>query len=301
MVKNIAILTGGDSAEKEISLKSSKAIEKACIELGYNITTFEIDGNLTEAFQKITKFDFTFIALHGGKGENGVIQGLLDSIKMPYNGAGVLASALGMEKGLTKQIAHSIGINTPNWQVYKNASEAMSNSAINSFPVVVKPSADGSTMGLTIVDMREQLKDALELAVQFDGNILIEDYVRGREMTVTIIGDEAYPIVEIVPKHGIYDYECKYETGMSEYYCPADISEELALKMQKDALKIHNKIQCIGYSRVDFILGENNTSWFLEINTLPGMTETSLVPKSAKAAGIDFNSLIQLLIDEATK
>lgn len=292
---------GGDSAEKEISIKSSKAIERACIDLGYNTNTFEIDGNLTEVFQHVTKYDFTFIALHGGKGENGVIQGLLESIKMPYNGAGVLASALGMEKGLTKQIAHSIGINTPNWQVYNNSSDAISSLTSINYPIVVKPSADGSTLGLTIVNKNEHLDSAIELADQFDGNILVEDYIKGRELTVTIIGDKAYPIVEIVPKHGIYDYECKYEKGMSEYYCPADISEDLSHQIQNDAFKIHTKIQCTGYSRVDFILDETDIPWFLEINTLPGMTETSLVPKSAKAAGIDFNTLIQMIIDEAIK
>jgi D-alanine-D-alanine ligase len=169
------------------------------------------------------------------------------------------------------------------------------------YPVVVKPSADGSTMGLTIVEKKEQLISAIELASKFDGNILVEDYVKGREMTATIIGDKAYPIVEIVPKHGIYDYECKYQKGMSEYYCPADINEELSERIQNDALKIYIEIKCTGYARVDFILDKNNIPWFLEINTLPGMTETSLVPKSVKAAGISFNNLIQLIIDEAIK
>jgi len=301
MIKNIAILNGGDSAEKEISLKSSIAIEKACIDLGYSTTSFEIDGNLIEVISKIVKQDFAFIALHGGKGENGVIQGLLDSINMPYNGAGVLASALGMEKGLTKQIAKSIGIVTPDWKLYTNSTEAKNDNIDYNFPVVVKPSADGSTMGLTIVEEKEQLNSALELAAKFDGNILVEDYINGREMTATIIGEKAYPIVEIVPKHGIYDYECKYQKGMSEYFCPADIGEKLSQRIKNDALKIYQEIQCQGYARIDFILDKNNTPWFLEINTLPGMTETSLVPKSVNAAGISFNSLIQMIIDEAVK
>ena len=167
--------------------------------------------------------------------------------------------------------------------------------------IVVKPSADGSTMGLTIVEKEEQLKSAIDLAARFDGNILLEEYIKGREMTVTIIGDKAYPIVEIVPKHGIYDYECKYQKGMSEYFCPANISEEVSISMQNSALAIFRAIQCRGYARIDFILDEDDKPWFLEINTLPGMTETSLVPKSAKAAGIDFNGLIQMLIDEAVK
>lgn len=299
MIRNIAILTGGDSAEKEISLKSSTAIEKACIELGYNTTTFEINGNIPDVIQRITDYDFVFIALHGGKGENGVVQGLLDSINIPYNGAGVLASALGMEKGLSKQIAKNFDLNTPEWHIYTNVHEAVNGTSNIKYPVVVKPSADGSTMGLTIVEKKDQLLSAIELASKYDGNILLEVYIKGREMTATIIGDKAYPIVEIVPKHGIYDYECKYEKGLSEYYCPADISDEISDKMQKDALKIYRAIQCRGYARIDFILDINNMPWFLEINTLPGMTETSLVPKSVKAAGISFNSLIQMIIDEA--
>jgi D-alanine-D-alanine ligase len=298
MINAIGILTGGDSAEREISLKSCNAINKACIDLGYQTTVIEIDGNIVSVIQKLKEFDFVFIALHGGKGENGIIQGLLDSIKIPYNGAGVLASAIGMEKSLTKQIARCIGINTPDCNIFKNVKDALKFES-NKFPVVIKPSADGSTVGLTIVEKAENLPDAVKLASKYDGYIMSEDYINGRELTVTIIGNETFPIVEIVPRHAIYDYECKYEKGMSEYFCPAKISDELTLKIQDDALKIYNAIQCKGYARADFILDENNVSWFLEINTLPGMTETSLVPKSAKAAGISFSELVQMIINEA--
>lgn len=298
MIKNIGILTGGDSAEREISLKSCKAIENACKELGYVTSIIEIDGNITEILPSLIEIDFVFIALHGGKGENGVIQGLLDSINMPYNGAGVLASALGMEKSVTKKIAACIGINTPKWKIFKNINEAIKESSLN-HPLVVKPSADGSTMGLTIVKQQDELEHAVRLADKYDGKIMFEEYIVGREMTATIIGNRTYPIVEIVPSHGIYDYECKYQKGMSNYFCPADISDEVSKQIQSDSLKIYEAIQCSGYARADFILDENNVSWFLEINTLPGMTETSLVPKSVKAVGISFNELIQMIIDEA--
>ncbi len=300
MIKKIAILIGGDSAEREISIKSGNAIQKACNTLGYVTTIVEIDGNVADIIPQLKANDFVFIALHGGKGENGVIQGLLDSIKILYNGAGVLASALGMEKALTKQLADCMGISTPKWRTFANVGSAIEFHPAN-YPVVVKPSADGSTIGLTIVEKQDDYSEAVKLADQFDGNILVEDYIAGREMTVTLIGNKAYPVVEIVPKHKLYDYECKYEKGMSEYFCPAEIPDEVTEQLQDASLKMYNAIQCSGYARADFILGKNDVPWFLEINTLPGMTETSLVPKSAKAAGISFNELIQMIIDEALK
>ena len=300
MIKKIAILTGGDSAEREISIKSGCAIQNACRAIGYQTEIVEINGNAADVISQLQNNDFVFIALHGGSGENGVVQGLLDAVKIPYNGAGVLASALGMEKALTKQLADSMGISTPKWRTFGNIGSAIEFFPAN-YPVVVKPSADGSTIGLTIVGKQDEYSEAVKLADQFDGNILVEDYIIGREMTVTLIGNKAYPVVEIVPKHNLYDYECKYEKGMSEYFCPAKISNEVTEQLQDAALKMYNAIQCSGYARADFILDDNEIPWFLEINTLPGMTETSLVPKSAKAAGISFNELVQMIIDEALK
>jgi len=298
MISKIGILTGGVSAEREISLKSSDAVEKACRELGYAVELIIIDGNIQKIIPELMRVDFVFIALHGGYGENGVIQGLLESLNIPYNGSGVLASSLGMEKSLTKQLAKSHNIKTPDWNVLEYLDESKDHRP-NKFPVVVKPSADGSTVGLSIVRSQSEMEDAMKLADQYDGKILIEDYIEGRELTVTIIGQQVYPIVEIIPKHNIYDYECKYEKGMSEYICPVAISEELTSKIQNSALYIFNILQCNGYARADFILDKNNFPWFLEINTLPGMTTTSLVPKSAMAAGISFNDLIKMIINKS--
>ena len=300
MISKIGILTGGVSAEREISLKSSDAVEKACRELGYAVELIIIDGNIQMIIPELMRVDFIFIALHGGKGENGVIQGLLDSLNIPYNGSGVLASSLGMEKSLTKQLAKSHNIKTPDWNIFEYSDESKDNSP-NKFPVVVKPSADGSTVGLSIVRSQTEMEDAIKLANKYDGKIMVEDYIEGRELTVTIIGQLVYPIVEIIPKHNIYDYECKYEKGMSEYICPAAISDKLTSKIQNSALCIFNILQCSGYARADFILDKNNVPWFLEINTLPGMTTTSLVPKSAMAAGISFNDLIQMIINNSVK
>ena len=225
---------------------------------------------------------------------------MLDSLNIPYNGSGVLASSLGMEKSLTKQLAKSYGILTPDWKIFNNIENSEKYIA-NEFSIVVKPSADGSTLGLSFVKNQAEFAKAVELADKYDGNIMVENYIEGRELTVTIIGQKVYPVIEIIPKHKFYDYECKYEKGMSDYICPAELPNVLTDKIKKISLDIFNILQCSGYARADFILDKNNNPWFLEINTLPGMTATSLVPKSAKAAGISFNDLIQMIINESLK
>lgn len=300
MIKKIGILTGGESSEREISLKTCEAVENACQDLGYNTVQLVLDGEANKLVQKLHGIDFVFIALHGGKGENGVMQGFLDSLDIPYNGSGVLASALGMEKSLTKQLARSFGIQTPDWKMFTDINESKKYIP-NEFPIVVKPSADGSTIGLSIVKNQAEIAEAVELADKFDGNILIENYINGRELTVTIIGQKVFPIIEIIPRHKFYDYECKYEKGMSEYICPAELPNTLTDKIQNIALEVFNILQCSGYARADFLLDKDNNPWFLEINTLPGMTATSLVPKSAMIAGVSFNNLIQMIINESLK
>ena len=300
MIKIIGILTGGESTEREISLKSCEAIEKACKELGYTTKRIIIDGNAQKIIPELIGVDFVFIALHGGKGENGVIQGLLDSLNIPYNGSGGLASSLGMEKSLTKQLAKSYGIQTPDWKIFTDINESK-NYIHNEFPIVVKPSAEGSTIGLSFVRNQAEMAKAIEYADKYDGAVMVENYIEGRELTVTIIGQQVLPIIEIIPKHKFYDYECKYEKGMSEYICPAELSQKLTNKIKNIALNIFNILQCRGYARADFILDKNNDPWFLEINTLPGMTVTSLVPKSAQAAGISFNNLVQMIFNESLK
>ena len=300
MIKKIGILTGGESAERDISLKSCEAIDKACTELGYTTERIIIDGNAQKIIPELIGVDFVFIALHGGKGENGVIQGLLDSLNIPYNGSGVLASSLGMEKSLTKQLAKSYGIQTPDWKIFTDINESK-NYIPTDFPVVVKPSADGSTIGLSFVRNQAEIAEAVELADKYNGNIIIENYIEGRELTVTIIGQKVFPIVEIIPKHKFYDYECKYQKGMSDYICPAELPKKLTNNIQNIALEVFNILQCSVYARADFILDKINNPWFLEINTLPGMTATSLVPKSAMVAGVSYNNLVQMIINESLK
>ncbi|HMS63622.1 MAG TPA: D-alanine--D-alanine ligase [Ignavibacteria bacterium] len=341
---NIILITGGPSAEREVSIASSKCILKALRDSGHNVKLIDPiygDKIISEeqvfgdsiskhspSVQKLTeihktsdknilncinseifdndKTDLVFLGVHGKFGEDGRIQTLLELRGLKYTGSGVFASALAMDKDVSKIILNSAGINTPAWLMLNKNTEINSidinENILNSvgYPCVVKPNDEGSTVGLSIVqnDVEDiQLPNAIENAFNYSEKILIEQYIKGREFTVPVIGNEAYPVVEIRPKGGFYDYEHKYTKGMTEYFCPADISPEIEIKAKEAALKAHNALGCSVYSRVDFILDEKNRLYCLEVNTLPGMTDTSLVPKSAKANGMTFNELIEKIIE----
>ena len=212
---------------------------------------------------------------------------------------------ISLKKGLVnlnlkKKIVSKNGIDTPNWLKSQKLPKEDQLDHIG-LPMVVKPNDQGSTIGLSMVRDRKKLIDAYNSASEFADSIIFESFINGREITIPIIGDIAFPIVEIIPNNDLYDYECKYTSGMSEYFCPADIDEESTKNIKKIALKIHRLLKCRHYSRVDFLLDSKNKLWFLEINTLPGMTETSLLPKSLDAAGYNFTDVIQMIIDEAIK
>ena len=294
----IAVLMGGHSGEREVSLDSGNAIADACTALGHDVKRVEIDGNLESIIPDIKSVDLVFNGLHGTGGEDGAIQGFLKSLNLPFTGSGVESSAICMDKRVSKSLAENKGIKTPAW-ITLEKNEDPPKAISMSYPVVVKPSREGSSIGLSIVQDSGGLKDAVVLAKQHTGVVLIEEYIKGKEITVSVIGSEAYPIVEIIPSHEFYDYQCKYTKGMSEYRCPAEIPEEQTKEIQDIALRIHSMMGCRHYSRVDFRMDEKETAYFLEINTLPGMTETSLLPKSAKAKGISFNQLIEKLISLA--
>ena len=203
-----------------------------------------------------------------------------------------------MDKRVSKSLAQNKGIKTPNW-ITLDKKEEIPNSIELTYPLVVKPSREGSSIGLSIIRDSSQLKEAVNAARQHTGVVLIEEYIQGKEITVSVIGNETYPIVEIIPSNEFYDYQCKYTSGMSEYLCPADIPENKTSDIQAIALQIHTMMGCRHYSRVDFRIDNNGDAYFLEINTLPGMTSTSLFPKSAKAHGISFNDLIAKIIQLA--
>lgn len=251
------------------------------------------------------KIDLAFLGLHGKFGEDGKIQTLLELRGIRYTGSDVFSSALAMDKDISKIILKSSEIETPEWlSLKKNKKsdfEKINRLILDTigYPCVIKPNDEGSTVGLSIVqpDVEDiQLKNSIELAFSYSDKIIIEKYITGRELTVPVIGNEAFPVIEIRPKDGFYDYEHKYTKGMTEYFCPAEILPETEKKAKAYALKAHEAIGCSVYSRVDFILDDENKLYCLEVNTLPGMTETSLVPKSASATGMSFTQLIEKII-----
>lgn len=300
IVMKITVLMGGHSGEREVSLESGNAIADACIALGHDVKRVEIDGNLESIIPELQSADLVFNGLHGTGGEDGAIQGFLKSLNLPFTGSGVESSAICMDKRVSKSLAENKGINTPAWITLEKTEEIPEAISLT-YPVVVKPSREGSSIGLSIVQDSSGLKDAVVLARQHTGVVLIEEYIKGKEITVSVVGSEAYPIVEIIPSHEFYDYQCKYTKGMSKYRCPAELPDDQTKAIRKTALRIHATMGCRHYSRVDFRMDENGTAYFLEINTLPGMTETSLLPKSAKAHGLSFNDVMEKLISMAVQ
>lgn len=289
----IALLMGGPGEEREISLKSGEAIKEALVENGYEVLSIIIDDKLAGLVEKLLSVDLVFLGLHGNIGENGTIQGFLDTLGIIYTGSGPLGSALCMDKNISKIIAQKNNVLTPNWQLLNN--KRIDENEFN-YPIVVKPNGQGSTVGLSIVNSDEVFEPALDFAFKYDSSVLVEEYIEGRELTVMVLDGKAYPVCEIIPSHQFYDYECKYTAGMSEYICPAEIDSTLTAKIKKVSENLFDLLQCDNYSRADFRMDNQNNFWFLEMNTLPGMTETSLVPMSALAGGISFNDLINKIV-----
>jgi D-alanine-D-alanine ligase len=297
----IAVLMGGNSSELDISLVTGKAVNRALNELGHNVLACPFENDISDVIHVLKEADLVFIALHGGEGEDGTIQQLLEDESICYTGSGPDSSTLSMDKHLAKSFARKKDILTPSW-LHLNLDEDefvdLSESKF-SYPVVVKPNGSGSTMGLTIVKESRELDEAISLASQFDSRLLVEEYITGRELTVGILNEESLPIVEIKPSHDMYDYECKYTEGMSDYTCPAELFDKLTEEIQKVSVKIYKLMGCRHYARVDFLLDSDDNYYFLEVNTLPGLTGTSLVPKAAKAVDMSFNDLIAKIVELA--
>jgi len=243
--------------------------------------------------------DVLFLALHGGQGEDGTLQALLDLTGVPYTGSGHLASALAMDKDLSKHLFRAAGVPTPDWLMAPTTTEQVA--ATLGFPVIVKPSKQGSTVGLSIVKRPEELRPAIDEAFVHDDEVMIEQFIAGRELTVGVLGDETLPVGEIIAKHEIYDYECKYTPGMAVEEFPARLTEAETRAVQSLARKAFDALKLRGYARIDFRMSSDGTFYCLEANTLPGMTQTSLIPQAAAAAGISFPELcdriVQLALD----
>mgnify|MGYP001243495193 CR=1 FL=1 len=294
----IGILIGGDSSEREVSIASGRSIENACIALGHEVVRLDPKDGLEKIKSLLLKVDLVFNGLHGGDGENGKISKYLEDLGVLFTGSDSISSEICMNKDKAKRIAANNNVLTPEWVLVTNDALSGNIGQLN-FPIVVKPNDQGSTLGLSIINSKSQLKGAFKVANSFASSVMYEQHIQGREITCSIVGNIAYPIVEIIPKHEIYDYECKYTKGMSKYICPAEINKNISSKIKEISLKIHKLLGCRHYSRVDFLLDRNNDPWFLEINTLPGMTETSLLPKSLESAGVNFNQIIEKIIGEA--
>ena len=296
----IGVLSGGFSLEREISLRTGSAVTKALKKLGHEVVPLVYQDDLQPFIPQLKSLDLVFNALHGGAGEDGTVQGFLTTLGIPYTGSGSLSSGLCMNKHLSKLVVRYNHLPTPDWDLATPASTPGTSFDFG-YPVVVKPNDQGSTIGVSIVNRPEDLSAALEAAQKLSPEVLIEKYIAGRELTVAIVGEDVFPIVEIEPSHECYDYACKYEAGMSKYSCPAELDSERTREIQEIALKIYRLLGCAHYGRVDFRLDEDQRPWFLELNTLPGMTDTSLVPKAARAKGLSFEQLIERIIQEALR
>jgi D-alanine-D-alanine ligase len=309
MKEKVAVLMGGRSLEREVSMMSGHRVAEALEEKGHRVVRFDVDENLVENLRQ-AEVDLAYIALHGKYGEDGTIQELLEILDIPYTGPGVYSSRMGFDKALAKEIFVIEGIPTAPFFALSNGTfkemggSGMLGEVIKKLglPIVVKPACQGSALGIKIAKKREELPSALIAALSYDDKVVLEKYIEGTEISISIMGNkdpQPLPIVEIIPQKDFFDFESMYTMGMTDYYVPARLSEEMTKKVQEIALKVHKVLRGRDVSRVDLKIGKDNVPYVLELNTSPGMTETSLLPMSAKAAGIEFNDLVEKLVNMA--
>jgi D-alanine-D-alanine ligase len=327
----VAVLFGGTSDERDVSIASGSQVVKALRSAGHEVLAVDTANGVLDPAQEVQLLrnevsalppgredldilatgdptaltrapelegvDVLFLALHGGTGEGGTLQALLDLVDIPYTGSGMLASAMAMDKDITKRLLEQAGVPTAPWLMAPVDAAKVGDRL--GWPVVVKPSKQGSTLGLSVVRGEDGLADALELAFRFDDEVMVERFVAGRELTVPVVGDEALPVGEIITGKEIFDYEAKYQPGKAQEIFPADLPDDVRDEAQRRALDVHRTLKLRGFSRVDFRLDDAGGLWCLEVNTLPGMTANSLVPKSARAAGIEFPRLCERICELA--
>ena len=316
------MITGGSADERTVSLASGAQVSAALREAGHEVVAFDTETGVLSAEQEarlksggvsgshqhgeslgllagdnsaftrnpaVQSADVFFLALHGGMGEGGTLQALLDVVGKPYTGSGMLGAALAMDKDVSKRLLRDAGIPTADWLTgCPSASQVADRLGI---PVIVKAARGGSSLRLILAHDMQELEAAIDESKGFDDLVLYERYVKGREFTVGILGDEALPVGEIIPEHELFDYECKYQPGLAQEIFPADIGSDLAVHLQQLAAETHRALRLRDYSRVDFIVDAAGDAWCLEANTLPGMTANSLLPRAARAAGISFPAL----------
>jgi D-alanine-D-alanine ligase len=300
----IAVLKGGSSLEREVSLRSAARVEDAVGELGHQAVGIDVGQDLVARLRE-DRPDVVFIALHGPGGEDGTVQELLEILDLPYTGPGVAACALCMDKVAAKHEMRAAGIPTPDWAAF-NATAFRELGAADTldeiearlgFPLVVKPASQGSSLGVEFAATRDEVPEALLAAFSYDDRVLLERYVRGRELAVSVLDGEALPIVEAIPREGdFFNFEARYEIGRTDYVCPAELPEETPVR--ELATRTYEALGCSGFARVDLILGDEGPQ-VLEVNAIPGLTDTSLFPMAAEAAGIDFTSLVERIVASA--
>ena len=291
----IGVLMGGKSAEREVSLRSGNAVYTALKDLGYNAVAIDTDSEICEALRR-EKVKIAFIALHGGDGENGAVQGMLEVLGIPYTGSGVLASALAMDKEASKKIFLCHNIPVPPFVVLSRGQKEKSiNSSQVDFlmPWVVKPATEGSSIGVSIIKDEREIRPAVEKAFSLGNRVIIEKYIDGKEVHIGILNDRVLGGVEVRPSLEFYSYEAKYHAGLTEYILPPEINGETYERAKETALSAHIALGCKGATRVDLRIDGRGNPYVLEVNTIPGMTETSLLPKIARLAGLDFPALIE--------
>jgi len=304
--KKICVLMGGRSGEREVSLRSGKRVFDSLKKQGFNVISMDLEDDLVSALKR-EKIDIVYNILHGRFGEDGVVQGLLEMANIPYTGSKVLASALAMNKLAAKRVFNAVGVPTPHYaEIDANADikeEAEKIKKLFSFPVMVKPTSEGSSLGITLVKNKAELPGVLERTVAEYKDVFVEEFIKGQEVTVGILGkwkdQTALPILELVSKKEFYDYEAKYTEGMTEFILPARLAEPIYKKTQEVALAAHKALGCYGVSRVDIMVGKDGVSYVHDVNTIPGMTDRSDLPACAAQAGISFDALVLKILESA--
>lgn len=292
----VAVLMGGSAAEREVSLKSGAAVYEALKRQGVDAIAVDVTGNPIEALAGL-KVDRVFNIIHGRGGEDGVLQAVLDVMGIPYTGSGVLASALSMDKLRTKLCWQGYGLVTPKWFLLKDECDLDECIARLGFPVIVKPAQEGSSIGMSKAANRDELQRALKTAAEFRCDVYAESWVTGKEYTVGVLNGEALPVIRLETPHAFYDYEAKYKATTTQYHCPCGLGQDEELKLRDLAVKASQVLGVKGWARLDVFVDDAGQYQLIEVNTVPGMTDHSLVPMAAKQAGIDFDELVWRILE----
>lgn len=292
----VAVLMGGTAAEREVSLRSGQAVYAALKNKGIDAVAIDVSANPIDALKQ-AQFDRVFNIIHGRGGEDGVLQSLLQILGLPYTGSGVLASALSMDKLRTKLCWQGLGLPTPRWFVLREITDVDLCITALGFPVIVKPAQEGSSIGMSKANSREELLQAYALAKQFNCDVYAEQWVTGAEYTVAVLDGEALPAIRLETPHVFYDFEAKYQANTTRYHCPCGLEAEREQQLQALALRACEGIQVKGWARVDVFIDSHDQAQLIEVNTVPGMTDHSLVPMAARAAGIAFDDLVWRILE----